>query len=174
MLRKFVRALLWVLVLAILASGIAGFIFWHSKGIQLYNIRSDNMAPSINVGDLVVDVKPNFNLIKPGDIISFQSPDDSKAVVTHRIVRVDQSSGRIEAKGDNLPRDDPEIPFGSVKGRTLFAIPMAGYVADFLRQPIAMIGLVYLPALLLITAELKRLMKHFTYKPYKNRLKYRL
>ncbi|HZP55745.1 MAG TPA: hypothetical protein VFB03_03175 [Candidatus Saccharimonadales bacterium] len=50
-------------------------------------------------------------------------------------------------------------------------IPSAGYAFSLLHRPSVLITFVYLPALIVLTVELKRLIKHYTYKPYKFFLK---
>ncbi len=48
----------------------------------------------------------------------------------------------------------------------IWVIPKAGIALNRLQQPTALIGLVYLPALLICLYEINRLAKHQSYRPY--------
>lgn len=47
------------------------------------------------------------------------------------------------------------------------SIPKVGYVLDAMRKPLGLAAIIYLPATLLVIYELKRLAKHYAYRPYK-------
>ncbi len=66
----------------------------------------------------------------------------------------------------NISQKKDVIFFDDIKDREVIIIPFAGYIFDFLRRPIAMIAVVYLPALLIIAAELKKIIRR-GYQPYK-------
>jgi hypothetical protein len=46
-----------------------------------------------------------------------------------------------------------------IKGEEVMNIPYGGYVLEFLRQPVALIALVYLPAMLIAGAEVKKMIR---------------
>lgn len=58
------------------------------------------------------------------------------------------------------------VPYDEIKNKIVTVIPLAGYIFDLMRQPISMIALIYLPALLIVTAELKKIIRS-GYRPYK-------
>lgn len=66
----------------------------------------------------------------------------------------------------NIGQSSDLLFFEDIKDREVMIIPFAGYIFDFLRRPIAMIAVVYLPALLIIASELKKIIRH-GYQPYK-------
>ncbi len=51
--------------------------------------------------------------------------------------------------------------------KKITALPKAGYVVNFLSNPIALILVVYLPSLMLILSEMKRLIRHYQSRPYR-------
>ncbi len=66
----------------------------------------------------------------------------------------------------NISQSNNVLFFDDIKDKEVMIIPFAGYIFDFLRKPIAMIAVVYLPALLIIAAEIKKIIRR-GYQPYK-------
>ena len=58
------------------------------------------------------------------------------------------------------------ILFSDIKDKVVVTIPSAGYIFDFMRRPVALIAIVYLPALLILAAHLKKVIRK-GYQPYK-------
>ena len=68
---------------------------------KAYNITTNSMEPTINMGDIIIvkKVKDEENL-KNGDIISFNKNGE---IITHRIIDIVETNGekRYITKGDN-------------------------------------------------------------------------
>ena len=62
----------------------------------------------------------------PGDIVSFPA---GGAMVTHRIVSVNQEEKTAVTKGDANKVCDPEtLPLSAIEGKVEFHLPLVGYL----------------------------------------------
>ena len=145
----------------------AGVYFWSAKGLRYYGVQSDSMAPTLRVGDLVINEKVRPTEIKASDIISYISPADPRIVITHRVIRTDTQKGIIVTQGDNLSTADPPVPLNAVVGRSIQTIPSAGYLLDSLKNPLGLIAIIYIPVLVLAIVEFRKLSSRFG-NPYKH------
>lgn len=104
-------------------------------GYQCFNVISPSMEPEYSVGDLIYvkDVDPST--IKVGDVITFVVNEDL-VVGTHRVVRVDAEKQHFYTKGDaNDIEDQNPVHFNNVIGVPQFAIPMLGFISNFVQNP---------------------------------------
>lgn len=155
-----------LLVGASLAAAIA-----LAQGVKFLSVQSGSMAPVFHKGDLVVVNRVPKAEYGVGDVITFINPRNSKQTITHRIVEVQKinghATGRVVTKGDANATNDTSIPTGSIVGRVDKSIPYVGYGFDFVRKPIGLLLLIYVPALIVVTAEMRRLIKHYkSQEPY--------
>jgi signal peptidase I len=89
---------------------------------------SGSMRPAYQPGDLAVVFEQKDMVVKPGDVILFNSPIGP---VIHRVVSVE--NGQITTKGDaNNTVDSEKIT--QVEGKVLFMIPKLGYGIDFIKN----------------------------------------
>lgn len=149
---------------AMVIASLAGLVLWRTQGLRFYSVQTGSMSPVLKPGDLAISVRP-ANL-QPGDIISYRSSANSQQIVSHRIIQANPSKGYLITKGDNLTQSDPAVPYSSVTGKTVKAIPNAGYLVDFIHKPAGLIGVVYLPALAIAAYELSRLISRLSYHSY--------
>lgn len=152
----------FLIILALLSA--AGIYFWQTKGLHYYSVQSDSMVPSLRVGDLVVDEKIQQLNIKPGDIVSYVSPDDPRVIISHRTIKNEATKAIITTRGDNLTAADPPVTYGRVMGKTIKTVPYAGYLLDTLRNPIGLITLIYIPVLAIALIEIRKLFRQNPYK----------
>jgi signal peptidase len=97
-----------------------------------------------------------------GDIITFGEDSKVQIPTTHRIVSIRDVGGEPQytTKGDANNAPDPdETPMSKVIGKVLLAIPYAGYILDFARQPIGFTFLIVIPALVIIIDETTRIIQ---------------
>lgn len=99
-------------------------------GLKPFVVMSGSMEPAVHVGALAyVDVRVQAEDLRQGDIVTFQVDDST--TVTHRVVGVDADAKTLSTKGDaNALPDAAPVPFGSVVGRLVFSVPVAGMVLD--------------------------------------------
>lgn len=156
---------LFLIALAVFTA--AGFYFWQARGMRFYSVKSGSMAPTLQVGDLVIDKKVSSQSIKTGDVISYASLADQLAVITHRVIRADAKTGFITTQGDNLETPDPPVAYGAVLGKSVQVIPVAGYLFDTLRNPLGLVALIYIPVVAIGIIEIRKLASHYR-NPYKH------
>ncbi len=76
-------------------------------------------------------------------------------VVSHRLVAINKKTGLVTTAGDILGVTDKPFPSSRIIGRATAVAPGFGRVMDAARTPIGLIILVYLPAVLIITGEIR-------------------
>lgn len=104
-------------------------------GFSLYTVVSGSMSPAYNVGDLLFVKHAEFSDIKVDDPITYVV-DEKLAVVTHRVIAVDNEKMLFRTKGDaNLIPDSSPVKYENVIGVPQFSIPGFGYVSDFIQHP---------------------------------------
>ncbi|MEW6275824.1 MAG: signal peptidase I [Bacillota bacterium] len=132
-------------------------------GHKLYLVLSGSMSPTFDAGSIVA-VKPVApQEVRPGDIITFKDPDDPKTTVTHRVVKASGQGGALSfiTKGDaNDTEDLKPLPAGNVIGKVSFAVPYAGYLANFAKSKKGLLVLMILPGLVIIAFELRSLFRY--------------
>ncbi len=128
------------------------------KGVKFMTIKSGSMGPKLHKSDLVV-VTPLVDWPRVGEIVSFSSRVTSGELVTHRVERVDTVHGYIVTKGDNLELTDPPLRRQQIIGKVVWHSSIAGQVEEKLRQPMGLVIAIYLPGIVIIVLELKRLLR---------------
>ncbi|MFF1252999.1 signal peptidase I [Pseudarthrobacter sp. NPDC058329] len=105
-------------------------------GSQTYSVLTNSMNPHYGPGTLLI-VKPvDADTLRTGDVITYQLESGRSDVITHRIISVtaDQEGNRLLlTKGDNnsAPDDNP-VTEVQLRGKLFYAVPWAGYVANWL------------------------------------------
>ena len=135
----------------------------HTQGGKLFSVQTGSMIPALEPGDLTVVTRVPTDALIPGDIVTFVNPDDAKQTITHRIVELPNvmNGDRFVTKGDaNNATDAPILP-GAIIGKVDAHVPYVGYAVDFVRQPLGLLLIVYIPALLIIIEEIRRLSAHY-------------
>lgn len=121
-------------VLVLVALAVVGT---RSAGLEPLTVLSGSMAPAIDRGDLVLVARVPAAEARPGQVITFRSPDGRDRSITHRVMSVRQDpTGRLAfvTKGDANPAPERwTIPVDGTVGRVRATVPYAGFLA----QPIA-------------------------------------
>ncbi len=117
---------------------------------RTFTVLSGSMEPTIPVGSLIFDRQVDASELGRGDVVTFHPPGRPDTLVSHRVVRVDESdAGRfLVTRGDaNGVTDDWRIP---AEGRGLeyeFHVPYLGYVVGGLLTPVGRLVALTLAAL---------------------------
>jgi signal peptidase I len=113
-------------------------------GPTSYSVLSGNsMEPHLERGDLVLVRKQSSYSV--GEVVLYQD-NESGARVLHRVIA--ERNGHFVTKGDNNDFIDPVHPApGEVVGKFWFAVPGAGTVLAWLKQPLNLAILLTLLAL---------------------------
>lgn len=145
-------------VLGIAGLGIALSVLLMS-GSKLLSVQSGSMEPTISKGDLVSVARTPTRDLRVGDVVTFSQEGQ---MVTHRIVALTgDMSGRIVTKGDANDRADQAIVPSQLVGRVNRVVPYIGFGVDFIKQPLGLVLVVYVPALILIINEIRRLARYY-------------
>lgn len=156
-------ALILVLGLMALLAMAAWTVYRHD--IRIFSVQSGSMSPAINTGDMIVTKKVAFDAMAVGDVISYR-PMPGGAMTTHRIHSIDTASRRVATKGDTNPQADGFIASRQIEGKAIAYAPGAGRLTGVLRSPAGLIGLIYLPATVIIVGEVRRFERKMQ-KPYR-------
>lgn len=103
-------------------------------GYTIFEVASGSMAPSINVGDIVV-VKLTKD-INNNDIITYKEND---YFITHRVIKIED--GKIVAKGDYNDSIDKDVNLNDVLGKVIKVIPGVGIWKNVFMNPKVIISL---------------------------------
>jgi len=128
-------------------------------------VLSGSMEPAIHIGSIVI-IKP-ISQYKIGDVVIFGKDTKQDIPITHRIVSSRAVEGVLlfTTKGDaNEDPDTTEIRESDIHGRVLFSVPWMGYVIEFVRKPLGMIIVVFIPALFIIYEEIRKIIKEIKIK----------
>lgn len=126
---RVIRTVYNIISTVLIVLGAAVALLWIA-GIRPYAVVSGSMEPGIKVGSVcVVNLNASYSKVKKGDIIAFKVGDG--VLVTHRAVSITEDG--IITKGDANNADDA-APVGKKDfvGKTLFSIPLVGYIITFI------------------------------------------
>ena len=148
-------------VLIVMAVGaISVGLRFEQLGGRVLSVQTGSMRPSIQPGDgLIVWRQPTAKLLV-GQIISYRSSVDPRVIISHRIVAIGKN-GSLTTKGDALSRADPPVAQSAIMGRARAIAPNLGKGLNRLRSPIGLGVTIYLPAILIIVSQIRRLSRTF-------------
>lgn len=124
-------------------------------GIHPLIVRSGSMEPVYPVGSLVYVKNVEQEVLREGQTVTFYLPDE-ETLVTHRIVEVDKENHVIYTKGDaNDLEDGVATPFSRIVGQPFFCIPLLGFLAGYLSNPVGKAGILMLVILVCLLSWLE-------------------
>ena len=136
-----------------------------SQPLSIYTIISGSMIPTIDIYDVVINIKvDNPKDIKEGDIITFisQSSISKNLTVTHRVKDIQVVNGEYQytTKGDNNPiQDSAPATYDNVIGKAVLRIPQLGRVQAFIASRFGWLVIVILPAVYIIFKDVVKLIR---------------
>lgn len=133
-------------------------MFQITDAFKILIVQSGSMEPAIHTGSIVL-VMPARDY-RANDIITFSDSPNSQTPTTHRIVEIKNDNSQIAfvTKGDaNNAADRKEVAPDKVIGKVRLSVPFAGYVIDFVKKPLGFILVIIIPALLVISDEIKKI-----------------
>ena len=154
---RFFNIFFYTIFIAVLL-GIAGLLVGSMLpipgNIEIKIVKSGSMEPNIPTGSVVI-VKPETRYLN-GDVITFGKDTKTDIPTTHRIIAsTGEGTGTTyTTKGDANEEQDPtQVVARDVIGKVVFALPYAGFILDFARQPLGFGLLIGVPAALVILEE---------------------
>lgn len=143
---------------------------YHPK-ISIYTIVSPSMTPTINVYDVVVNVREDDpEDIQIGDIITYisKAPNSEGMTITHRVIEVAQlPDGQYEymTQGDNNEEPDSlYIMHDQVIGKKIMIIPKLGKIQFLIANKKGWLFLLLIPVAIYIFMDAYKLIKLFLLK----------
>lgn len=162
MMKRYVMRTLAVVSLLLLAGAGVGLVAFQAQGGKLLSIQSGSMEPAMKKGGLVGVTPVSETDLRIGDVITFINPADENTTITHRVAALDGQAGqRIITKGDANALADAPISDAVIVGRQRFYIPLVGTFLDFVRKPVGLLLLIYVPALTVIVSEMRKLAAYY-------------
>lgn len=133
-----------------------------ATGLTAKSVATGSMQPAISTGSLVIIQDVPLGQLKVGDIITYRTANN-KETITHRIVKISKKDGVpfFTTKGDANGASDPEFVGGRIVGKVSMALPFVGYAVDFMRSFYGLVLAIYLPALVVIVGEIRRLAAYY-------------
>ena len=117
-----------VVIFAFLIVGVKIF------GVKIYTVISGSMEPNYKVGSLIYVVDTDTELLKVGDVITFNITEN--VIATHRIVAINNENNdkKFQTKGDaNDDVDENFVESKNIIGKPIFTIPYLGFVTSFMQ-----------------------------------------
>jgi len=134
-------------------------IFPITGNYKVLVVKSGSMEPTIKQGSIIVS-RPSTSYMV-GDIITFNADNIS---ITHRIHTVESVNNKTvyTTKGDaNKGADKNQINHSQVVGKVILTVPYLGSIVDTVKQPWGFILIIVLPALVIISDEIKKIWVEF-------------
>ncbi|HSX31213.1 MAG TPA: signal peptidase I [Candidatus Saccharimonadales bacterium] len=162
-----------------IALGVAGFMACcgavllfnrPTLGWQALSVPTGSMRPGLPPGSLVLVHRVPDSSLKVGDVITHINPFTMHSTLTHRIVQISHNHGVTTyiTKGDANPSADLPVVGGLVQGRMVAHVPYLGMVLMWAKTWVGIAALVYLPSLIIMINETRRLAAYLrTIKPYR-------
>ena len=125
-----------VLISLLFMAAIGGVVLAVHSGYQAAAMETGSMAPAIRVGDMAVLQKTTPESIHVGDTITFAAPVAGNPLVTHRVVKIEQTTGGpvFTTKGDaNAAPDQWTVHYSGSAWKVVRVLPSAGAAFDFMQ-----------------------------------------
>ena len=119
-------------VVAVLTLILVGFST-GSFGYHPSLIGSNSMTPKLLVGDIVIARDVPIEIIKVGDVITFQQEG---VTIVHRVIEINNNAGQIIfiTQGDANTSADPPVLASNYTGKMIFKIPKIGWISILVRN----------------------------------------
>ncbi|WP_161827314.1 signal peptidase I [Brevibacillus choshinensis] len=117
---------------------------WNSDRIpglgnwRVLSVLTGSMAPTIDAGDMVIVTRYTGKVPQTGDIVTYWKDDQSRSLITHRVVsRLE--NGYLQTKGDaNHEADGGWTDPNRLVGQVVYTIPFAASLQQLLKEPLTM------------------------------------
>jgi len=148
-----------VLVVALAVVASLGPRFYGYSPVIVYG---GSMADTVPVGSIAVTKEVQTEDVVVGDVIVFYPPatEPNHLPLMHRVISIQEEDGQrvFRTKGDANAAPDPwEMTLVGHGSRFVYAVPYAGYIADFTRTPLGCTLLLLLPVTWLGLTMLRRI-----------------
>lgn len=157
---RWITAALSCSVVTLAVAALGGLLVTSMAGYRGYTVMSGSMEPVIATGDLVLNQPIGPLDARVGDVVTFRDPGGSGRLITHRVQSIDVTPQLIDVvtKGDaNTAVERWSIARDGKLGRVVLDVPRVGFAMAVLRSRLGLVGLVVVPALLLMFLALMKI-----------------
>lgn len=152
-------------------AGILGLLFVFlilvpilQGNLHFLTVLSESMSPNINMGSVVIVASAQPKEIQIGDIITFKQSTvtDPERCVTHRVINITKENDTIQfqTKGDaNNGPDMKLVDSSDLIGKVAFSLAYLGYIPHYIKTPIGFVLMIIMPGSLLITYEIRNILR---------------
>lgn len=162
-----------LVVIALIAGiGLAAFSLINSRqnrdvnvlGYRMFIVLSGSMNPEFDTGSVVFVRDINPENIEVGDILTFKGESRTANTTTHRVVDIHDDDGlNFTTRGDANEINDPNRLYPeNVVGKVTLSVPYLGYLLKFAGSPTGRYFLIVLPCMILILAEIYKIIGYIT------------
>ena len=130
-------------------------------GVAFFTIYSGSMEPSLPIGSVVMIRMVEASSICTGDVIAFKTGTSSETVA-HRVIEIVSGNPSICVRTGGDANNTPDaalVPAEKIVGKVFFHIPFLGYLSDFVKTKLGYLLLVVLPAILIISLEIRNIIR---------------
>jgi signal peptidase I len=126
-------------------------------GITPFTVLTGSMEPAFAPGDVVLSEGSAPLSVRPGDVVTFHDPSRGGELVTHRVESMRRTDAMVAfvTRGDaNDVAERWSVPVDGTIGRAVLRVPEAGHVLQWAGTREGKIGLIAVPAFVLVLLEL--------------------
>lgn len=117
---------------------------WNSDRIpgmgnwRVLSVLTGSMSPTIEAGDMVIVNRYIGKVPQTGDIVTYWKDDQSRSLITHRVV-MRLENGYLQTKGDaNHEADGGWTDPNRLVGQVVYTIPYAAALQQLIKEPLTM------------------------------------
>ena len=156
----------------VVSCGALLFMALSGWNIKALTVATGSMHPAIPKDSLALVKRVPASSLEVGDVITYTNPKNIHQTITHRITKAYKWEGKVPAfivKGDANSISDNPIMGGQVRGKVVYTNLIFGKLLSVLKTWPGIILIIYIPSLLIIVEEIRRLASYYT-----NQIPYRV
>jgi signal peptidase len=127
------------LLLVVIALALILIVVPKVAGATPLTVLTQSMEPLYPPGTLIYDLPVKPADIRIGDVITYQIQSGKPAVISHRVISINNPSSTSRTfilKGDNNSFADPAVVIpAQVRGRLWYSVPLLGFVNNTVNGP---------------------------------------
>lgn len=169
LIKKIVPIIIYAILITVLATILVQRVSNNKSalfGYRIFRVVSQSMVPEYNINDILLVKAKNAEDIEIGDDISFlgELNGNSEAVITHRVVNIEKDSEgklKIHTKGISNTIEDPVLREEQIYGVVIGRLHLISFINKLINNFYGFIILVFIPLLVLICLNIKKLITLF-------------
>jgi signal peptidase len=150
------------------ATKISGNAMPMPFGVGVGVVLSGSMEPEINIDDVIVVGKTDYEDYKLGDVVVYQ---EGRMLVVHEIIEISEDRKTLTTKGYANTGPDEPIKVEYVKGRVVKVFPRLGKLVNVIKTPAVSYVIAIIAVILLALSYRKERKEAETYDEAIDRIK---